>query len=585
MRFPFTYCHLLLLLIVAGVPTFGAQAAAAPCDVPPDAQVVKVSGFQAAGDGQTDDGPAIRNAITAALAGIKPAVVEFDAGKTYRVTSFHENVAIDLSRASNITIIGNGARLLLLPPNKVLRIDGSSDISVCGLSVDYSPLPFTQGLIVAADPARGSIDLQIEPGFDVPQADGDDVTDNSKVWRFAMPYTSGDFARRVHIKTVRAGPSPGMVRVVVEPRADAERLVPQQMRLVMAMPNMGQTGGAAFAITNSARVHLNSIYVHAVPQLTFFIDGNVGPVNLTNVEQRRLPDRVMTGWRGVFRIKDNRGPVNVDGCFVEGAFDDAFNLLAMYQLVVGQAGENVWRVRHLGFDDPPPFRAGDRLQAIDLSPDRKLLGEARIASVEQQGRDSTITLATPLPLKTGADSCADNRNFCGSRVVNLDAANENSVIRNCQIHGGVRLRSKSTLENSTVDGRLLIAIHPTREGPLPTDIVVRNSVLQRIVRVGPDVAIDRLSGKGAISWNTGERWAKNITFQNNRIFSRFVAESASINLIDNEIIWPPQRKFQISNSGPIIIKALSERGAIVADPAARFAIGANVGSSDIVVQQ
>src|SRR6185437_13702957 len=104
------------------------------------ARRVHVHDFHAAGDGKTDDGPAIRAALESALSGQKPASVEFDQGKTYRISSFDHTYAVQLLNAHQVTLRGNGAELLLLPPNKVMHVENSSDIGVCGLSIDYSPL-------------------------------------------------------------------------------------------------------------------------------------------------------------------------------------------------------------------------------------------------------------------------------------------------------------------------------------------------------------------------------------------------------------------------------------------------------------
>ena len=591
MRLGFQRGIRLLAGLVAFVAVLGAsQSYAGVCDVPDDAHRINVRDFHTMGDGKSDDGPALRAALTAALGGSKPAVLEFESGKVYRITSFEEDFALRIVNAQNVTLLGNGAQLLLLPPHKIIRIDGSSDVSVCKLKIDYSPLPFTQGLVVASDPVGGTFDVEVESGFDVPAVDAEGVTDNSAVWRFAIPYQgAGRFEKRVQVKTVRAGQSARRIRIVPESAEDVGRMAPNQTHLVLAMPKMGQTGGFAFAIVKSDRVHFDSVSVYAIPQQSFFIADNVGPITFSHVEQRRPAgsNRVMTGWRGVFRAMDNRAPVSWDGCFVEGAFDDAFNLLAIYQLVVEKVGDKSWRLVDLGANDSPIYKPGDRLQAIDLSPKRTLLGEAKIALVTQSGKESVVVLENPLPLKVGERACMENRNLCGSRVINLDAANENSSIRNCEIDGSVRLRSKSTIENSKIDGVLQIAASPTREGPLPRDIVIRNSVLNGHIRVGADANVGRLVGENGdtSSWTGGERWARNITFQNDRILAVFRAEGASLNLVGNDISWPPGRKFQISNSGPVRIRNLSANGAAVAQPSDRVTTGAGMSASDVVIEK
>src|SRR6185312_7899961 len=204
----------LSVLVYAAVVFCGQPVWAGPCDLPEGARAVYVRDFQAAGDGKTDDGPAIRAALESVLAGSKPAALEFDPGKTYRIASFEGRYALQLLNTQQVMLRGNGAELLLLPPNKVLRVENSSDINVCGLAIDYSPLPFTQGLVTAVDPASGTLDLKIEDGFDVPAVDKDSVADNRVVWRFAVPFSAPQkFTRRVQISAVYATDTSRKIRI------------------------------------------------------------------------------------------------------------------------------------------------------------------------------------------------------------------------------------------------------------------------------------------------------------------------------------------------------------------------------------
>ena len=569
----------------------GATVYAEPCDAPAGARRLHVRDFNAVGDGKTDDGAAIRAAVKSALEGPKPAAVEFDAGKVYRITSSEDRYALQILDGEKVTLRGNGAELSLLPPNKVLHISNSSDINVCGLTVDYSPLPFTQGLIVGTDVASGSLDLEIEQGFDVPAVDDNTVLDNSPVWKFARPYkTAPNFENRVWIKAVHAAPGNRRVRITLGSSADVPRLIPNRTRLVMAMPGAGQTGTFAFRILNSSRVQFHDLRIYAVPQHAFYISDNDGPVSFTDVEQRIRPgtSRVMTGWRGVFISKDNRAPIHWERCYVEGAFDDAINLSATYQLVVEKLDDSRWRLRDLSARrESPVYKPGDRLQAIQLGSERKKIGETKVMSVASDDRDLIVTVSPPLPFRAEADNCSrlgDTQKSCGSRVINLDAATAGSTIRNSTIHGNVRIRSKTTVENTLLDGFLRITSDPTRVGPLPEDIIIRGSVLRGgNIRLGSDGNRKR-KRKTNQSWNDGERWVHDIVFENNRIMSNFRARGASFALIGNEVVWRKGQKFKLENSGPVVIRNLSANGQIVSDPISLIRLGGNMTAKDIIIE-
>lgn len=574
--------HILALLGIAFIAASSPIANAGPCDPSTGVRKVYAHDFHAVGDGKTDDGPALRAALNAVTEGTKPASLELDPGKTYRIASFEDTYALRILNTQKVTVHGNGAELLLLPPNKVLRLVDSSDINVCGLTVDYSPLPFTQGTIVATDAASGTFDLEIDEGFDVSEADGNKSRDDSHMWEFAMPYKQGrTFEKRVNVRSVHTVPGKRRMRITPTENSPSRpnNLTPNDTHLVITMPGRGQMGNFAFQILNNKRVHVEGIHIYAVPQYTFYIANNQDTVKFVNVEQRPRPgtSRVMSGWRDVFHVKDNRAPIQWDGCYIEGAFDDAFNLSAMYQVVTKKLGPKSWRLRDLGKDGAPLYKPGDRLQAIDLIPDRKLIGESTIVSVTQNGSESDVTLSTPLPLKAMQDSCNGDDEACGSRIINLDAANEGSVIRNSTIFGSVRLRSKVTLEHCKLDGFLQIASTPAKEGPSPTGVIIQDCELSGTVKIGADVNTKR-------GWDDGERWAQGIQFRNNRIMAVFRAEGASFSLIDNDVIWPNPRKFDLKNCGPVYIHNLTANGTVISNPMSKISIGQNMATRDVIIK-
>jgi hypothetical protein len=595
-----------LAALVVGLSVIVSGAAyAGACDVPQGAHRVYVRDFNAAGDGKTDDGPAIRAALKAALAGPRPASLEFEPGKVYRVKTFDERYVLQLSNADKLTLIGNDAELLLLPPNMVLRVTDSTDVNICGLKVDYAPLPFTQGLVVATDPSAGSFDLAIDPGFDVPVADDGSKASNASVWHFAMPYDSPrSFGRRIHIKTVHAAEGDRRVRIFPTRADEVRRMRPNATHLVMAIPGAGHKGSAIVRVQGSDRVHFEKLRIYSVPKLTFYIANNSGPVTFHDVEQRIRPgtNRVMSGWRGIFHVKDNRAPIELDQCYLEGAFDDAINISAMYQVVSEMTGPNTWRLMGAGQDEIPAYRVGDRVQAIDVAPERKLLGESRIVALNRIGKkEMTVTLADPLPIHTANDVCTRGTQLCGSRLIDLDAANKNSVIRNCTIHGGSRLRSNITVEKSTLDGLTRINADPTRVGPLPSNVLIKDSEISGRIRIGSDrpsghveqvrgedgiVRIVPIRGRGNrpdyVNWDYGERWAKNIVFQNDRINALIKADGASFSLINVELDSSIRRPIRLSNSS-VRIDNLTMKGGGIAVLRRLIKIGPNMTNSDVVV--
>lgn len=70
-----------------------------------------------------------------------------------------------LKQLSAFELNGNGARLVNTALGSTLLISGSSHVTVRDLSIDYDPLPFTQGTITAFDRAALQIMVRVDPGY------------------------------------------------------------------------------------------------------------------------------------------------------------------------------------------------------------------------------------------------------------------------------------------------------------------------------------------------------------------------------------------------------------------------------------
>ena len=103
---------------------------------------IHIQDFGAAGNGTADDTAALERAVAALAAAPKPAVLRFEAGRTYRIAS-GTGYAIRLQGQERIRIEGAGAILLLGADRRGVALHGCQDVAVHGLRwiTTRCPLP------------------------------------------------------------------------------------------------------------------------------------------------------------------------------------------------------------------------------------------------------------------------------------------------------------------------------------------------------------------------------------------------------------------------------------------------------------
>jgi parallel beta-helix repeat protein len=139
-------------------------------DMPTSVNVI-LSDFGGIPDDGRDDSQAIEKALDfckkVSLTGAAIKLI-FKKG-TYDLFSKEANEKshlIYIANANNILIEGNGAEIIIHDPLKgFLNIFKSTNIIVKELFIDYDPLPFTQGKVVAVDIQNKSFDLKIDDGY------------------------------------------------------------------------------------------------------------------------------------------------------------------------------------------------------------------------------------------------------------------------------------------------------------------------------------------------------------------------------------------------------------------------------------
>lgn len=117
----------------------------------------------------TNDISLIQKALNFAATNGAPTELLFQSGATYIITnnSGIANIPLVLSRATDVVINGNGCEILIKNPRiGFLHLANCTNVILENLTVDYSPLPFTQGVVTRnlyTDPPAGTAS---EPAFE-----------------------------------------------------------------------------------------------------------------------------------------------------------------------------------------------------------------------------------------------------------------------------------------------------------------------------------------------------------------------------------------------------------------------------------
>jgi hypothetical protein len=126
-------------------------------------QTLFVDSYGANGSDTNDDFTAIQNCINAAVASHKSSEIRFTTGGTY-ILNPSAGGNLSMNGATNIIFNGNGANILIENIQTCfLNLSSCSNILVKGFNIDYSPLPFTQGTIIAVH--ANTVDVQLMAGF------------------------------------------------------------------------------------------------------------------------------------------------------------------------------------------------------------------------------------------------------------------------------------------------------------------------------------------------------------------------------------------------------------------------------------
>lgn len=407
------------------------------------------------------------------------------------------------SDLSDIEIIAENVELACTSTVGALLFENCTGVTLRGLTVDYDPLPFTQGIIVNMAPDKSWIDFEVAAGFPddslrVPVQVYDPET---ATLRRGDSRWSGEF-ENLGNRRYRIGKAQ---RYRFDPAEDTE-----QIGDILVVKNHYGKPGAPHAIEMRAckGMRLEDITVFASPSFGFLERHCDGSTYLRCIVDRRTPEddpvkRALPRMRSLnadaFHSKDaSKGPA-ILSCTARFMGDDAVNINGRYHFVRGGNGREV---RIAIIDRPNTIRVGDTVQFLPYSgprPDdakvvrrqadpepfsedeksfiRRLRMDERMRSDLLEGKAvfHTLTLDRGITLPPGSLVCCPDRLGNGFAVKDCDFGRNRS--RGILIKASKGEVSGNRITHSRMAAVLVSPEFWWMEAGMSSDVVIEDNII------------------------------------------------------------------------------------------------------------
>jgi hypothetical protein len=445
------------------------------------AQTFYAKDFGAKGDGITDDGPAIRKAMEAVSLAHGERTLAFEPSRTYYIKNFKGTYLFDLTSLADITIDGGGSVFLLDGKVRFISMMSSKNMTVKDLSVDYKPLPFADGLVIAKNQDDGYIDVKISDEFDMPPLEGPTHHPDEQAY-FGMLWNKGPYSflgTHYWIADVKES-FPGsnaqrMIRVkAASTFTDWDIIKPNVTRISVPVSGIAHIGpNEVVRIVESENVYLDHVNIWSAPWFAVGVTRNRGELKFKDVNICPKPrtGRFTSSWRDGFHVSANYAKLLWEDCRVEGTNDDAFNICSLASSLVKVSSDREITIKQNFPLSIVPYHAGDLIRIYDV-PHGKFLDSARVVTsrgFEQTGEPYApeITLMLDRPVQ-GMHT--------GDQVWNESSANPHTTLRHCRILNSCRFQSSVIIDGCDIKA-LSWFYGDNTEGPIPSNILIKNSNL------------------------------------------------------------------------------------------------------------
>lgn len=380
---------------------------------------IKVSDYGAKPNDGKDDGEAIMKALKIcekfSKSGMNIRLV-FEKGTYDLFTNKNDTHLIEIEDANNLVIDGNGAEIIIQDPLMgFMSILKSNNVIVKNLIIDYDPLPFTQGKVVAVHLDSNSFDLKIDEGF--PQLDHYMFQKANRVWGMLMdPEIPG--------KLKDGAPNLFGSKDFTEVEPNVFRIKFQGPRLLKFIEvgdpyvHIARTNGrTTFKTGNSKNITYLNNTSYTSPAGSYAAFG-MEEWNVIGCEVKLKPGRLHSANADCFHVNGGKFGPWVENSLFEGYSDDAFNLKHARAFIVSQNSPTVLLVK-------PAVKKGDVIKVFNPR-EGVLIGTYTVLE-NKFLKDVGMQITIDKPIKQKLDVGETKTND----LIYIDSkSNESFVIRN-----------------------------------------------------------------------------------------------------------------------------------------------------------
>ena len=432
----------------------------------------------------------------------------------YRVKPQHAR-HLALKGLTDVTLVADGVELICTETSQALNIANCTNLTVRGLTIDYDPLPFTQGRIVSLSEDKRVHEIELFDGY--PSAD---KVDGSK-YEIFRPDTRtlrcpdyGYTVEKIDARHLR----------ILKNRGSAKDL--EQVGDIIVIGNSDAPSGrnAHAVVTESSKgVRLEKISLYASNCFGFLeYDCDGTTYDHCRLDRRppesdlvhRADPRIRSTNADAFHSKHAvKGP-SLIGCVARFQGDDCLNICGDYHLVAACQG----RVLRVLAKHRMNIEAGDPVELFSY--DGRRLPDAKAVSVARDGKitDAERAFVSQQRMDEGTRTrgCADaytvtlDREVAlpmGSAICSTRKVGNGFLVKGCTFgynrSRGILIKASNgeVVGNTLVGSRMAaVLVSPEYwwlEAGSSNDVVIRDNVIADCGRTAIEVSAQDAKGKVA----------------------------------------------------------------------------------------